>query len=254
MSTPNIEENITQYGFYFDQSRCTGCNTCVLACKSWKLISPGPVKLIRLQEWEEGAFPKVRVNMVVIPCFHCKNPVCLTASKTGALYKESKYGAVLLDPEKASLARDAAAACPYGAIVFESDDPNAPAFKCDMCIDRLEAELKPACVMSCQTRALAFDTLENLQKKYGTNSDLSGLPSSSITTPSVVFKAKAAKKSIVTYPSDKAVTLLAKRDPLPALFSSASDLTDLSAVGRSKLVIKPKNVEDFVAQTINDDG
>jgi anaerobic dimethyl sulfoxide reductase subunit B (iron-sulfur subunit) len=24
-----------QYGFYFDQSRCNGCFTCLIACKDW---------------------------------------------------------------------------------------------------------------------------------------------------------------------------------------------------------------------------
>ena len=27
---------MTQYGFYFDGSRCSGCKTCVLSCKDVK--------------------------------------------------------------------------------------------------------------------------------------------------------------------------------------------------------------------------
>ncbi|MFR0707306.1 MAG: 4Fe-4S binding protein, partial [Eggerthella lenta] len=27
---------MTQYGFHFDGTRCTGCKTCVLACKDKK--------------------------------------------------------------------------------------------------------------------------------------------------------------------------------------------------------------------------
>ena len=27
---------MTQYGFYFDSTRCTGCRTCEIACKDYK--------------------------------------------------------------------------------------------------------------------------------------------------------------------------------------------------------------------------
>ena len=30
---------MTQYGFYFDSSRCTGCKTCEMACKDYKDLS-----------------------------------------------------------------------------------------------------------------------------------------------------------------------------------------------------------------------
>ena len=30
---------MTQYGFHFDGKRCTGCKTCVLACKDNKDLS-----------------------------------------------------------------------------------------------------------------------------------------------------------------------------------------------------------------------
>ncbi len=30
----------TQYGFFIDSSRCTGCKTCELACKDYKDLTP----------------------------------------------------------------------------------------------------------------------------------------------------------------------------------------------------------------------
>ena len=119
---------MAQYGFFFDQSRCLGCQTHMIACKDWNNIPPGPVKLARHFKWEKGVFPNVRVHTLFAPCYHCENPVCVDAAG-GAMYKEGKYGAVLIDPEKATdpKLRVAAAACPYGAIVFESDAPDAKA-------------------------------------------------------------------------------------------------------------------------------
>ncbi len=31
----------TQYGFFIDSARCTGCKTCELACKDYKDLTPG---------------------------------------------------------------------------------------------------------------------------------------------------------------------------------------------------------------------
>ena len=31
-----------QIGFYFDQTRCTGCSACRVACKDWNDIPAGP--------------------------------------------------------------------------------------------------------------------------------------------------------------------------------------------------------------------
>jgi len=246
-----------QYGFYFDQSRCIGCHACEIACKSWNKLPPGPLKPLRVLEWEEGAFPDVIEHFLVIHCFHCENPLCVEASSAKGLYKEEKYGAVLLDPEKAKNVRDAAAACPYGAIVFDSDAHDAMAFKCTMCVDRLEQGMLPVCVLACPMRALDFGPLDRLQKKYGTNMDLKGLPSSNLTKPSLVVKPLEPKRKIVPYDSEKALRLMAERKPgLPPVY------TDIKAVieipeglrGRDRPVIKPKSVEELLRTTKNDDG
>ena len=43
-----------QLGFYFDQSRCSNCLTCVVACKDWHDIPAGPVSWRRVVTLEEG--------------------------------------------------------------------------------------------------------------------------------------------------------------------------------------------------------
>ena len=172
--------------------------------------------------------------------------------------KEPKFGAVLIDPAKAnsSTLRDAWNACPYGSIVFDSDSPNATAYKCNMCIDRLTQNLEPVCVASCSPRALDFGPLDDLQKKYGTVNQLEDLPTGATTTPAVVFKPHAGKKQLVSYDANAALQLLAKRDPYPPLFSSPSDVTTVPAgmVGRSKLVLKPSGTAEFMATTKHDEG
>jgi len=246
---------LTQYGFFFDQSRCTACKACTAACMSWNQDTPSPAKWARLFEWEEGTFPNVRLNMLFAPCYHCANPVCVDVAG-GALIKEDKYGAVLIDPAKNTSAslRAAWSACPYGAISFASDAPDAVASKCTMCVDRLEQGLQPACVLACLTRALDFGKLADLQAKYGKISDLPGLPSSSTVQPAVVFKARDAKKQLVPYDATGVITLMGNRDPYPAVYTSATAVTDVPAgtVGRSKLVLHASSTAEQSLTTRDD--
>ncbi len=245
-----------QYGFFYDASRCNGCHACAVACKSWLEIPAGPQKPARLQEWETGSFPNVQLHFVFTTCFHCANPICVPAAN-GAMMKEPKYGVVLMDPSLATTQsmRDAAAACPYGAITFDSDADGATAVKCNMCVDRLEQGLKPVCVMTCPMRALDFDTMANLEAKYGTLQTIEGLPDPSETNPSVVFKPTDTPKQFVPYNPSEALPLLANRGNLPPLFDP-STVTTLSTdiVGRNHLVLKPAGVSDPTDTSIHDEG
>jgi len=162
---------MSQYGFLIDLSRCIGCNACVISCKQWHGISPGPVKWMRVYQWEKGSFPEIDLRVLPIPCFHCETPVCADACPNKAIYKEEKYGAVLVDPSKCTGERKCWEACPYGAPQFPGDEPGLKMSKCNMCIDRLEMGLKPICVLSCSMRALEFGPIDELIKKYGSKQD-----------------------------------------------------------------------------------
>jgi anaerobic dimethyl sulfoxide reductase subunit B (iron-sulfur subunit) len=257
MSSSTTPNYVTQYGFYFDQGRCIDCKTCTVACKSWYNTAPGPSKKLRVMEWETGSWPNVSLHALFAPCYHCANAVCVVAAK-GAMFKESRYGAVLIDPaqETSSALRDAADACPYGAIVFDSDSATAKADKCTMCIDRLDQGLQPLCVMSCFMRALDFGPLDLLRQKYpNASKELQGLPASSGTSPSILFKLPIDHQALVPYDASQAIQLNAKRDPYPAIYTDPSVLTPQpGVVGRSSLNLKPKNSAELMKATQNDEG
>ena len=65
-----------QMGFYFDQTRCTGCYACMIACKDWHDIPAGPANWMRVLYSEEGKFPKIYVSHLATPCYHCAEPIC----------------------------------------------------------------------------------------------------------------------------------------------------------------------------------
>jgi len=247
-----------QYGFFFDESRCMDCRACVIACLDWYDIPAGPVKLARMFSWESGTYPATKLHLLFAPCYHCANPVCVDAA-SGAMFKEAKYGAVLIDPAqvKNPSLRAAEAACPYGAIAFDSDAPDATAFKCTMCVGRLEQGKLPVCVAACPWRALDFGPIDTLTSKYGTNQQLEGMPSPSTTSPAVVFKPQMAKKQLVPYDQSRAIQLMIQRPfGLPSPFSSASDLSSVtpSDVGRGTLKLKATSTSDFIRNTQNDES
>jgi len=198
----------------------------------------------------------VRIHVRWVPCYHCEKPICIDKCPTDAMYKEDKYGAVLIDRDKCNGCRLCYKFCPYGAPVFESDARKTVAQKCDMCIDRLERGELPACALSCGVRALDFGPLQKLEERYGTRCDLPDLPDSGLTAPSVVFKPAAAKRQILPYDASRALELLMRRDPLPEVYPSPAAVTDIppGIVGRDKLIIKHKSAAELLRATRNDDG
>lgn len=251
---------MTQYGFFIDQSRCIGCNACTIACMQWHDIPPGPVKWMRVHQWEKGMFPNVRLHILPVMCYHCENPVCIRACKDEALSKEREYGAVLVDGARCQGCRRCWRACPYGAPQYDGDEPGSKMSKCTMCIDRLKEGLKPICVLSCSMRALEFGPLEDLIKKFGNLRRLADMPRDSITRPAVVFKPADLPIEVVPWNATRALELWQKRQPgpggsLPDVFMEISKVTGASTehIGRNKLVLKAKNSEELMYYTTDDE-
>ena len=55
-----------QLAFYFDQTKCMGCQTCVVACKDWNKLQPGTAKLRKLHVNEMGKCPNGSGVMTVV--------------------------------------------------------------------------------------------------------------------------------------------------------------------------------------------
>ena len=198
--------------------------------------------------------------MLPVMCYHCENPVCIKACPNGAIYKEEKYGAVLVDPEKCTGTRKCWKACPYGAPQFQGDEPGTKMSKCNMCIERLEQGLTPICVLSCSMRALEFGPLEELEKKYGHLKRLEDMPKESITKPAVVFKPADPRKQVIPWDSRRALELWQKRqphegEPLPDVFTEISEITEApqEITGHHKLVLKAKNSQELIYYTTDNE-
>lgn len=185
---------MSQYGFYIDLVKCTGCKTCVIACKDAHSLPVG-TNYRKVIEFVEGDWKKdasgawvqdVRGYYVPIACNECADPACVKVCPTKAHFKRESDGLVLIDEKKCIGCGACAQACPYGAPVL--DETAHKMHKCGACADRLAQGLLPICVEACPQRAIEFGEISELRKKYGENADIAPLPSSNTTKPSLVIR------------------------------------------------------------------
>ncbi|MDD4859641.1 MAG: 4Fe-4S dicluster domain-containing protein [Dehalococcoidales bacterium] len=186
-----------QKGFYFDQSRCTGCFTCAVACKDWHDTPAGPANWIRVQALEEGKFPNTELSYLFKSCFHCAQPTCIKACPVNAITKRAEDGIVIVNREtciggeKCKYA--CRKACRYEAPQFGAE-PNAKMQKCDLCLERWGENKKPICVEACPMRALDAGTMDELKAKYGSRQEAINFTYVKRMEPSVVLKSKSYRK------------------------------------------------------------
>lgn len=89
-----------QLGFYFDQTRCTGCYTCIIACKDWNDVAAGPASWRRVRTIERGEYPDLFVAFLSTACYHCAEPVCISVCPAKAITKREDDGIVVVDRDK----------------------------------------------------------------------------------------------------------------------------------------------------------
>jgi len=163
-----------QLALVIDLNVCVGCHACVTSCKEWNDAgAAGPLSdanpygkdpsgtfFNRVQTFEVGTYPDTQTVHFPKSCLHCEDPPCVPVCPTGASYKRTEDGIVLVDYDKCIGCKYCAWACPYGA--RELDGEQKVMKKCTLCVDRIydaklpEAERKPACVMACPTNARLF--------------------------------------------------------------------------------------------------
>ncbi len=164
-----------QYGFYFDQTRCIGCNACTVSCKDYNQVNPGIVRWRRQEAFETG---RTVFENLTMSCNHCEEPACIKACYFGAIKKRDN-GIVYVDRDLCQGLQGCIEACPFAAphIADDVQEPKNekvetwiiehPMQKCKYCYERVEAgQGAPVCVAACPVRALDWGDFKDLQKKY----------------------------------------------------------------------------------------
>lgn len=146
---------MAKYGMLTDVGKCIGCHACTTACKV-KNDTPEGVFWTRVSTYEQGTFPDARPYTAPLSrCMHCEYPACVSACPVGALGK-GEEGAVTYDATRCVGCRYCMAACPFHTPKLDWDSVLSSIQKCQLCADRLAADLEPACASACPTGALQF--------------------------------------------------------------------------------------------------
>lgn len=147
-------------GFWMNNKNCYGCKTCSIACKSEKQLSNG-VLLRRVSEIKQDN--PLAMAFLSMSCNHCEDPACVANCPVKA-YTKREDGIVVQDHSLCIGYKTCIEACPYNAPCY--DEETSTTFKCDMCIDRQEQGLLPACVASCPGMNIAVGEMSELQSTY----------------------------------------------------------------------------------------
>jgi Fe-S-cluster-containing dehydrogenase component len=181
-----------RWGMVIDISKCMRCHGCIAACRVEHFLPLG-ITWPRLVAWEEMA---EELTTYPVRCNHCSDPPCVDVCPTEAS-QQREDGIVWVDQDKCVGCRYCIIACPYQNRTFLSKDKDTGYFpgyeltdfekagkklyphtvgtteKCNFCMERVDAGLKkgltpgvdreatPACINTCQARALVFGDLDD---------------------------------------------------------------------------------------------
>lgn len=140
------------FGIYLDSNRCGGCHACAIAC-----MDQNDLEVEEQIAWrwvfavEKGNYPEVSVTLNSLACRHCQDPLCVMVCPSGAVARLD--GVVLVNTELCIGCHSCFLACPFGIPRFGLDGRMQ---KCNLCIERVQHGVEPACVRTCPAQALKF--------------------------------------------------------------------------------------------------
>ena len=139
------------------KSLISGENTAITWSANWDDDLGGAPELAKADPILRKLSDKVKLEfeqtfMFYLPriCEHCLNPSCAASCPSGAIYKRSEDGIVLVDQDRCRGWRKCVTGCPYKKIYFNHRTGKAE--KCTFCYPRIEVGLPTICSETCVGR------------------------------------------------------------------------------------------------------
>jgi len=142
---------VKKYMIHLNSRRCIGCHGCEVHCKTNKGLQVGPILCEISHTPPKKIAGVVRTEFIFQTCHHCEEPLCVTVCPSDAMVKRED-SIVYIDQEKCIGCMACKTVCPWE--IPEYNPETKTAVKCDLCMERLDTGLKPACVTKCTTHAL----------------------------------------------------------------------------------------------------
>lgn len=158
-----------------DVTTCIGCKACQVACSEWNDIRDkigtnvgvydNPTDLTA-KSWTVMRFSEVEENGKLEwlirkdGCMHCADPGCLKACPAEGAIIQYANGIVDFQSEHCIGCGYCIAGCPFNVPRINEEDNRA--YKCTLCVDRVEVGQEPACVKTCPTGAIHFGSKESM--------------------------------------------------------------------------------------------
>jgi len=163
-----------EYAKLIDISRCIGCKGCEVACKEWNELGVEPTENFGSMQSHRDLGPDtwllMRFNEIEVAddlqwlikkdaCLHCEEPGCLYACPAPGAIVQYENGIVDFNQEQCIGCQLCVSGCPFDIPRFKPETKKV--YKCNMCIDRVEVGLEPACVATCPTDCRMWTDLNN---------------------------------------------------------------------------------------------
>lgn len=160
LSELGVDFLMKKYRLTINDEACWGCKTCEVACQQENLQRDGVRIIYVSEEGPQVIDGKLDFRYRVNVCRHCDDPPCADVCPDEAIGKRSD-GIVVMDYERCTGCRSCMDACPYGAIAF--DEQNEIARKCNLCHQRVDKGLIPACADNvCLAHCICFETASHI--------------------------------------------------------------------------------------------
>lgn len=173
---------MTKRAMVMDLDRCTGCQSCIVACKFENNIDLGNYWCDVADMGPYGKHPDISMYWLPFQCQQCTDAPCVQVCPTGATYRDPDNNVVLVSKEDCIGCRMCAIACPFSDPSGHKR-PSARWFnesegvveKCTLCNhlcaqsdgnenhdDALDPEhAVPACVHNCPTHCRHYGDLDD---------------------------------------------------------------------------------------------